>query len=605
MNSQGRVGPESQPARSGGALLLISSLWVLCWVTTPNAASAQTPTPFPPVEQVDLTDDSEPAPAPVLDPPAPRATPRSAMLSFLQAARAGDYERAAEFLDLSQLEDPDGPRLARQLKLVLDQTLWIELERISDLPDGDPTDGSPSRDKAGEIEASRGKVPVLLERSRRDGEWRIAPRTVGRIEALYGEFGLGILGEYLPPVMFRSLGELQLWQWTSLLAVVLLAYVLAAITIAAALRVARRFVAKSESKIDDDLLEAAVGPLTALLMILFISVGVLPLRITGPASSLVAALSQVFTILAFAWFTIRAADVASRTFERRLAASTDTTVLTIIPVGRRLTKFFLSLIAILAVLQNLGFNVLSIIAGLGVVGIGVALAAQKTFENFFGTISILIDQPIRRGDFCRFGDQVGTVEDIGLRSTRIRTLDRTIITLPNADFSMVRIENFTARDRIRFTTLLGLRYETTPDQMRHVLIGIKRLLVSHARVTPDPARVRFVGFGSHSLDLEIFAYVDTADWNEFLSIREDLLLRIMDAVAASGTAFAFPSQTIYLGRDSGLDAERARLAETDVAHARERRELALPDPTAEAVAELRGSIAYPPDGSAASAGSRE
>jgi MscS family membrane protein len=216
------------------------------------------------------------------------------------------------------------------------------------------------------------------------------------------------------------------------------------------------------------------------------------------------------------------------------------------------------------VLQNLGVNVTGILAGLGVGGLAVALAAQKTVENLFGGVTLAADQPVRVGDFCRFGDRVGTIQEIGLRSTRVRTLDRTVVTVPNAEFSALALENFAERDRIWFQTVLGLRYETTADQLRHVLAGLTKLLRDDERVDPDPARVRFVGFGAFSLDLEVFAYIRTRDWAEFLRIREELLLEIMDVVAASGSGFAFPSQTIYTAADAGLDEEKARQAIEEV-----------------------------------------
>jgi len=205
-------------------------------------------------------------------------------------------------------------------------------------------------------------------------------------------------------------------------------------------------------------------------------------------------------------------------------------------------------------------NVTGVLAGLGVGGLAVALAAQKTVENLFGGVTLVADQPVRVGDFCRFGDRVGTVEEVGLRSTRVRTLDRTVVTIPNSEFTVLPLENYTQRDRIWFHATLGLRYETTADQLRHVLVGLRELLRADPRVDPDPARVRFVGFGAYSLDLEVFAYIRTRDFGEFLGIREELLLEIMDCVAASGTGFAFPSQTVYTARDSGLDPERTREA---------------------------------------------
>jgi MscS family membrane protein len=196
--------------------------------------------------------------------------------------------------------------------------------------------------------------------------------------------------------------------------------------------------------------------------------------------------------------------------------------------------------------------VTGLLAGLGVGGLAVALAAQKTIENLFGGVSLVADRPIQVGEICRFGDRVGTIEAIGLRSTRIRTLDRTVVTIPNAEFSALQLENYSARDRIWLKLTLGLRYETSPAQLRQVLDALRKLLRDHPRVDPDPARVRFIDFGAYSLDLELFAYVQTSDFNEYLAIREEILLSIMDAVEACGTGFAFPSQTIYGARDGGL-----------------------------------------------------
>ena len=152
---------------------------------------------------------------------------------------------------------------------------------------------------------------------------------------------------------------------------------------------------------------------------------------------------------------------------------------------------------------------------------------------------------------------MGTVEDISLRSTRIRTPDRTELSIPNGSLATMNVENLSRRDKILFNTKLGLRYETSPDQMRYVLVQIRRLLYEHPKVETEGARNRFVSFDESALSMEIFCYVLTRDFNEFLAIREDLLLRIMDIVDAAGSGFAFPSQTVYLGRDTGVDKQKA------------------------------------------------
>ncbi len=256
------------------------------------------------------------------------------------------------------------------------------------------------------------------------------------------------------------------------------------------------------------------------------------------------------------------------------------------------------MLAVLAILQNVGLNVTGILAGLGIGGLAVALAAQKTVENLFGGVTLILDQPVRVGDFCRFGDRVGTVEEVGLRSTRIRTLDRTVVSIPNGHFASLELENFTVRDRMWLHPTIGVRYETTSDQLRHLLVEIRRMLYAHPRVDSRPARIRFVNFGAYSLDLEIFAYVLTSDYDEFLAIREDIYLRIMDIVDRSGTGFAFPSQTTYFARDPGLDTAKQEAAQAQVAAWREQDALYLPDFPPSAVADLRETLDYPPRGSA-------
>jgi MscS family membrane protein len=269
----------------------------------------------------------------------------------------------------------------------------------------------------------------------------------------------------------------------------------------------------------------------------------------------------------------------------------------VLPLGEKAGKVAILGFALLMLLQNLGLNITGLLAGLGVGGLAVALAAQKTVENLFGGISLILDQPVRVGDYCRYGDKTGTVEDIGLRSTRVRSLDRTIVSIPNAEFAYLQLENFARRDKIRFTTRLRLRYDTTPDQLRYVLAEVRKLLLSHPRIESDPARVRFVECNEWSLDLEVFAFVTTTDGNEELAVREDLLLRLMDIVAAAGTGFALPTSTVRLGRDRGNDAELTRAAEESVQSWREKNELPFPDFSPEVQQALDDSLDYPPRGS--------
>jgi MscS family membrane protein len=264
----------------------------------------------------------------------------------------------------------------------------------------------------------------------------------------------------------------------------------------------------------------------------------------------------------------------------------------------RLGKVAVVIVSALLLLHLSGVNLTAVLTGLGLGGIAIAFAAQKTLENLFGGIMVISDKPIQVGDFCRAGEFTGVVEDIGLRSTRLRTLERTMVSIPNGQLATMSLENFTLRDRIRFLHVVGLRYETTADQLRYVLAEIRRLLYEHSKVDSTDARVRFVRFGSSSLDLEVLAYVLVTDYPAFLGIQEDLLLRIMDIIEASGTSVAFPSQTTYFVEDRGLNHARGQEASTKVQTWREHSDLPFPDFPVEKIAEFDGAIEYPPAGSA-------
>lgn len=530
-----------------------------------------------------------------------RETPRTAVIGFLDAARADDFSRAAEYLFLGSLPKgwsaEDGPQLARHLKTVLDRTLWVDIPLLSKEPEGHANDGLPvGRDLVGRIQTASGPVDVLVQRVRLPGGervWKFASVTVARIPDLYEEFGDGPLAGLLPAMFFEiHLFDLQLWQVVGIAVAFLVAYLVALVVTAALGWLFRRLPDKLTTRLSPFI----TGPLRLLLTVVLFSAARLSLHLPLYAVSVVRALEELLRVFAFTWAGLRLLDVVATQLMDRLVERRQASAIGLLPPVRRVLQILIVMVGTVVSLSAIGFNVTALVAGLGVGGIAVALAAQKSIEHLFGGVTLYADQPVKVGDSCRFGDKVGTVEVIGLRSTRVRTQERTVLTIPNAEFASLQIENFAKRDKFWFHPRLSLRYETTPDQMRYVLIEVRQLLYQHPKVDRDPCRVRFTTFSASSLDIDISAYVLAADANEFLAIAEDLNLRLMEIVGQAGANFAFPSQTLYLEQGAPPDPQRVAEAEAAVHRWRKEESLYITDFPADKIDAMYNTLEYPPKG---------
>jgi MscS family membrane protein len=256
----------------------------------------------------------------------------------------------------------------------------------------------------------------------------------------------------------------------------------------------------------------------------------------------------IIVIVASAWLMMRLASWGERyILGRRPTMSGSAAVLRLI---RRVTNTLIFFAALLFALYHFGINPTAALAGLGVGGIAVALAAQKTLENVIAGVSLIADQAVRVGDTLKLGDVVGTVVDVGLRSTSIRTLDRTVVSVPNGQIASMSLEILSARDKFWFHPLIGLRYETSPAQLRSIVSGIHDLLAEHSSIDTPSLRVNFLRLSASSLDIDIFAYVFACDWADFLGIQEGLLLSVINIVHQAGAEVAFPSHTTYLAAES-------------------------------------------------------
>jgi MscS family membrane protein len=345
------------------------------------------------------------------------------------------------------------------------------------------------------------------------------------------------------PAPLRRVGllDLRVWQWLALPVLLLVALIAASIATWVVRNLLRPAVERTPTNADDLVLRTVRRPLLFAFTVMFFAGGLPVLALAEPVHVFLRGLLKGLGVTALAWATLRLVDVFAVGLGHRFEQEGRRRLAALVPLGRRAAKGFLALIAVVVLLQNVGLDVTGLIAGLGVGGIAVALAAQKTIENIFGGISVIADQPVNVGDLCRFRDgRTGVIEEIGLRSTRIRTPDRTLVTIPNADFAQRELENLAARDRIRLYAVIGLRYETTPSQLRDVLEAIRRLVGGHPKVLAESVRIFFIGFGTASLDVEISAHVATRDPDDFNGVRQEILLRMIDVIEECGTGLARP-----------------------------------------------------------------
>ncbi len=497
---------------------------------------------------------AEPAavPAVVVD----SASPRASIIGYLNAARVGDYARAATWLDDS---DPANAarreELARRLKAVLDARLWVDVERVSPSARGDTTDGLPAdRDQLGTIAGAEDAVthPIRLARVVRDGgvRWVFSATTVAAVDGLYAALPDHWIREHLPArLLVAGPFDVLWWQWLALLLLLPVAALIGWLLAKPSQALLRRIVSRTTSEFDDELVAAARGPLVLLWGVAASGVLLRWIALAAPAEAFVHGLQRGLAVAASFWVMLRAIDVLQRALPTSEWATHHPALRSLIPLGGRILRMLLIVLGALAVVASFGYPVATILAGLGIGGIAVALGAQKSLEHFFGSVSIGVDQPFRVGDFVEVDGVTGDVESIGLRSSQIRTLNRTVVTIPNGRLAEARAENFAARDRIRFHTMIGLEYGTTSATIRRIRDDIEALLRAHPRMHTDTVIVRFTAFGAFSLDLEIMCWIETTVFNEFREVREELLLGIMGVVERNGASFAFPTQTVHLKRE--------------------------------------------------------
>ena len=521
--------------RSGITGLLLNAVVMLVFAgKAASAAPASGEVPPSPAPAAAYAALAVAPPVPVPDDPLGRGTPRSSVETFFAAAQGGDFAIAAKYLDLSALAADEQAAQGPRLA----RQLWFVLVRQT-ATDFSKLSTSPLGDLTDGLPPNRERL--------------------ARIETPGGFADVNL-------ERVRDPDGLEVWKVSSR-------------SVEGIPKLYKRFrlplgdLFFSEKTVD-----------------WFVKTKILGL--SGVTWLAIAVSLCIWAILAFVSLRV------ARWFIGRMRPgfARDSAGLSLIDLLRRIVKVSLLLIGLLLWLDNMGFNVTTIVASLGVIGLAVGLASKNFIGDLIGAMTLHATGVVKRDESIRFGGQFGVVEDIGLRTTTIRTRERSLVTMPNATFAAMQIENLGRRDKFLFMPRLGLRYETTPEQLRYVLIELRKLLYAHPRVEDEDLRVRFTGFGDYSLHLDIYCYVSEATYAGYLAVAEDLDLRIMDTVAQAGTGFAFPSVTEYRACEQANDEALARQAEAEVRRWREQGKLYQHQFTDEVIRELTGTLKYPDSG---------
>ena len=478
-----------------------------------------------------------------------RGSPLRSVNGYLDAVDEGDYETAAEYLDLRNLRgeatELTGRSLARRLFVISARATWVDVADLVDDPAGRGNDGLPAyRDLLGTVLHDGKEVQLLMQKvPRGDGVsiWKVSNATVALIPELYETFGYPAYVEKLrrtvPDIVILGY---ELFKWILVLATAVVSY---AVVFLMAV-VMRRMLGAPDSPTNRRIYKFMLQPvgIWAAIVSMNYASGSLGRTVTAEAIQKVTPIPIIVTV----WLMFTGIDLIRDIYAARLNSLGRAGAAVLLRPLSNALKLLIGLAAALTYLDKLGVNITTVLAGLGVGGVAVALALQKPMEDVFGAITLYTQQPIKVGDFCRVGSITGTVEEIGLRTTRVRTLANTLVAIPNAKLANEPIDNISARSKVLYRPTLRLRYDTTPAQITQVLEGVRELFSSHEKILQDNPRVRFVEIADDALLIEAYAYLDTNEWAAYLELAEGLNLKILEIVALAGTTLSLPAKTLHI-----------------------------------------------------------
>jgi MscS family membrane protein len=476
-------------------------------------------------------------------PPSDCSTPRAAADSLFawQAAEHHDLERAAMCLDPSGRERGELPELARKVKAVYDgRALFVDMPAISDDP------AFVGSDDRAEVIVHRELPSVVV--AKRGNRWLWTKASLDRIEKLYDE-GHGLreaIVARLPGALRGKVFGVELWQYLAILLVLVVGLVLRRIIQFVVRQRVKHFIAERGEGWAARVVDVFASPGATLMMalLLYLTYPLLGLPIGAALAMSVAV--RVMVVVSIVWALYRLVDLIAAHFARKAEATESKLDDQLVPLIRKSGKVLVIIAGTLFILQNLNVNVASLLAGLGIGGLAVALAAKDTIANFFGSVMIFVDRPFQIGDWVVVDGCEGIVEEVGFRSTRIRTFYNSLITLPNAKFMETKIDNYGARQYRRTFVTLNLTYDTTPEQMQAFVEGVRAIIQANPHTRKDYYEVHMSAFGAHSLDVMLYFFFAVDSWSVELRERHNVFLEVMRLARDLGVSFAFPTQTLHV-----------------------------------------------------------
>jgi MscS family membrane protein len=316
--------------------------------------------------------------------------------------------------------------------------------------------------------------------------------------------------------------------------------------------------ARTESRYDDLFLQGLRKPAELLVVLLGLFIGLQILQLPAEpidVKRFAYAVLKILVTFDVAWFVFNMVALLEAYLGQWVSRTESTLDDHLLPFVRKSLRIFIILLAVLMAIQNLGYSISGLLASLGIGGLAVALAAKDTLANVFGSLMIIADRPFRIGDTIRSGEIEGTVEEVGFRSTKIRTFDKSLISVPNSIITNLAVNNLSRMTLRRIRFIIGVTYGTTPAQLRQAVTAIRAMLAAHPAIDQESILVRFTEFGASSLDILVQCFTFTTAFPEHLAAREDVCLKIMELLEGMGLEIAFPSLTVYLHGGDGVPAQ--------------------------------------------------